>query len=139
MSNPIKIKIGDMESDKVEFDAKLLKDITKIMKSSAEGAVKGSSDFELDGKAAKGYAISGRLTQLKKEVKGKDQITSCTVTFILAELPQQKILSGKYEGTAKVKSQPSDNPKDLKGDAEACVEGATKDGVLAGLKKIKTL
>jgi hypothetical protein len=133
------IRIGDMESDKVEFDAKLLKDITKIMKSSAEGAVKSTSGFELDGsndKNAKGYAISGRLTQLKKEVKGKDQITSCVVSFILTELPQQKLVAGNYQGTAKVKSQPSDKPKDLKEDAEACVAGATKDGVIAGLKKL---
>jgi hypothetical protein len=136
------IKIGDMECDKVEFDAKLLKDITKIMKSSAEAAVKGTSGFELDGrdeKAGKGYSISGRLTQLKKEVKGKDQITSCVVTLYLAERPDRKMISGNYQGTAKAKSQPSDNPKDLKADAEACVAGATKDGVLTGLKKIKTL
>ncbi len=135
------LKIEKMKSDKTDADPNLQKDVPDIMKKAAIEAVSGSKGVTPDepkNQNGKGYVISGTLTKLTRETKGKQDIYTCVVNMVLAEWPSGKLVAGKLEGKTKVAAQSGATVKQAKKDAEACVAEATKGATITAIDWIIT-
>jgi hypothetical protein len=142
MANPAKdiyVEVGNMSSEETEADPKLKKEMPGVMKAAAEDLIKktkGITSTKPKDKKAKAYAISGTLTKLKKEPKGKEALLSCAVNMVLTEWPSGKMVTGRLDGSAKTKVPADQSEKQLRGDADACVAAAVSGAIETALNYI---
>lgn len=138
------VECGPMSSEKTEADPKLKNDMPDVMSEGVAKVIKKTKGIKTQkpkDKKEKGYAISGTLTKLTKEPKGKEALLTCEVNMVLTEWPSGKMVTASLTGRAKTNVPVDQTDKQLRGDAEACVaaaaSGATKtalDHVLSQAK-----
>ena len=130
----IYVEVGSMAVKKSELDEKI-NTLPAVMTKATTAYFKKQSGFTIkkpSGKDNEGYKVSGNVISLKKQKKGKQELLMCTVSFVLSELPKDKLIPGKQEGIGGTSLG-----KDIKGDAEFAVETATKEACKTTQKQIE--
>lgn len=130
----IYVEIAAMAAKKSDLKVKLTK-LPAIMSKAAADYFKKESGFTTKKPKDKNdpaFKVSGNVTSLKKQKKGKNELIMCTVSFVLSRLSDDALASGKLEGIGGVSAS-----NDLQGDAEFAVATATKEAGKVAVKQMK--
>jgi hypothetical protein len=137
----IYVEVGDMHSEKFDLIPKFEKDVPDIMSKAATKTLKASKGIKSQkpkGKEEKAYKIGGTLSKLVKKDKGNAAELSCEVEMVITDWHKGTLVSGRLLGKAKIGISADASEKDLRGDAAACVDGATAGAIKTAVEWITT-
>ncbi|MGL4512185.1 MAG: hypothetical protein ACRCT8_03785 [Lacipirellulaceae bacterium] len=128
------VETGPVAAKASQLDVKLPAVATEMTKALKEFFEKerGFTTKAPSGKASEGYKVTGSMLSLESKEKNGLTFVMCEVSLVLSELPKDRMIPGRIEGTGGVSAG-----SDLQGDAEFAAATAVKEAATMAVKQIE--